>query len=242
MLLYYIRHADPIYNPDSITELGEKQANALVKRLSLYGFDEVYSSSSVRAQMTAKPTLDALNLKLSGIFDWAHESNLWQKLTVPKQDGSDRVDWAFRTSPYMEKFNSNEILSLSFNWYDHPDFKDTKFKEGITDLAKGADSFLLSLGYRHDHENHCFIPENHTDKRVALFAHQGIGLAFLSHILDIPYPIFSTHFDLGHSSVTVIEFKPNQSNNVFPKVLQLSNDSHLFKSDLLTGYQNEIDI
>ena len=45
------------------------------------------------------------------------------------------------------------------------------------------------------------------DKRVALFAHQGFGLAFLSRVLGIPYPMFSTQFDMGHSGMTVIEFK-----------------------------------
>ena len=77
--------------------------------------------------------------------------------------------------------------------------------------------------------------------RIAFFAHQGIGLAFLSHVLDIPYPLFSTRFDFGHSSVTVIEFK-DIGGFVFPKVLQLSNDSHLFKSGISTKYQNEIDL
>ena len=27
MFLYYIRHGDPIYNPDSLTPLGQRQAN-----------------------------------------------------------------------------------------------------------------------------------------------------------------------------------------------------------------------
>ena len=58
MLFFYIRHGDPIYNPDSLTVLGEKQADALAKRLSLYGIDRIYSSSSNRAMLTAKPTCD----------------------------------------------------------------------------------------------------------------------------------------------------------------------------------------
>ncbi len=29
MLLYYIRHGDPIYDPDSLTPLGERQSEAL---------------------------------------------------------------------------------------------------------------------------------------------------------------------------------------------------------------------
>jgi probable phosphoglycerate mutase len=72
---------------------------------------------------------------------------------------------------------------------------------------------------------------------VALFAHQGFGLAFLSHILDIPYPVFSMHFDTTHSGVTVIEFK-NEDGICVPKILTLSNDSHIYKDGLPTNYCN----
>lgn len=41
MILYYIRHADPIYDPDSLTPLGIRQAEALAKRLALYGVEFV---------------------------------------------------------------------------------------------------------------------------------------------------------------------------------------------------------
>ena len=56
MIFYYVRHGDPIYDPDSLTELGHKQAAALAKRFTLTGLDEIYSSTSMRARMTAEPT------------------------------------------------------------------------------------------------------------------------------------------------------------------------------------------
>ena len=77
---------------------------------------------------------------------------------------------------------------------------------------------------------------------MALFAHQGFGLAFLSYILDIPYPTFTTTFDLSHSSVTVVDFGRESHKIIYPKVLQLANDSHLYKEGLLTGYNNGLRI
>ena len=58
MLLFYIRHGDPIYHPDNLTPLGLRQAESVAKRLALFGIDEVYSSSSIRAQLTAQPTAE----------------------------------------------------------------------------------------------------------------------------------------------------------------------------------------
>lgn len=81
--------------------------------------------------------------------------------------------------------------------------------------------------------------ENHNEKRIALFAHQGFGLVFLSTVLRIPYPIFSTHFDMSHTGVTVIEFDDNDGYCI-PKILQLSNDSHLYAEGLPTKYHNSI--
>ena len=56
MILYYVRHGDPIYSPDSLTKLGHEQAKALSKRMAKFGLDEIYSSTSIRARMTAEPT------------------------------------------------------------------------------------------------------------------------------------------------------------------------------------------
>ncbi len=52
MLFFYVRHGDPIYNPDELTPLGHRQAEAVAKRLSLYGIDKIYSSTSDRAYLT----------------------------------------------------------------------------------------------------------------------------------------------------------------------------------------------
>lgn len=55
MLLYIIRHGDPIYAPDSLTPKGHLQAAALAKRLAVHGLDKIFASPLVRAQQTAKP-------------------------------------------------------------------------------------------------------------------------------------------------------------------------------------------
>lgn len=56
MLLFYIRHGDPTYNPDELTPLGKRQAEAAAKRLALYGIDRIFASTSNRAIQTAQPS------------------------------------------------------------------------------------------------------------------------------------------------------------------------------------------
>ena len=85
MIFYYIRHGDPIYDPDSLTPLGTRQAEALSKRLALYGLDKIYCSTSNRAFLTAKPTCELLN-KEAVQLDFANEGYAWRDLTVEKED------------------------------------------------------------------------------------------------------------------------------------------------------------
>ena len=60
MLFIYVRHGAPIYDPDSLTPLGHRQAEAVGKRLALYGLDRIYASTSARAIQTAKPAAELL--------------------------------------------------------------------------------------------------------------------------------------------------------------------------------------
>lgn len=236
MLLFYIRHGDPIYDPDSLTPLGERQAEAVAKRLSLYGIDEIYASSSNRAKQTALPTCEILKKEMN-VLDWCNEHYAWQDLAVPLDDG--RRTWCFYVSKYRELFNSREVREMGMEWYKHPAFADTNFANGMTRIGGEIEHFMRTLGYVHDAEKCGYFAEQPNERRVALFAHQGFGLAFLSLLLDIPYPVFCTHFDMSHTGMTVIEFS-NRQEIACPRLLQLSNDSHLYREGLPTKYHNSI--
>lgn len=235
MLFFLVRHGDPIYKPDSLTELGHKQAAAVAKRFARFGLDEIYSSTSIRAQMTAQPTCDALGLEMQ-LCPWAHEDLVSRDMELVREDG--RKIWAFADPQMKEWFNRPDVLALGKAWYTHPLFANTRFAQGEQRMDQEVDKFFLSLGFRHDRENNCFEKVGQTKERVALFAHQGFGLSFLSSLLGIPYPLFATHMNLSHSSVTVIHFDESRP-KIFAQMLQMSNDSHLYREDLPTKYNHK---
>ena len=238
MFFYYVRHGDPIYDPDSLTPLGHQQAEALAKRLSLYGLDEIYASTSMRAQMTAQPICDILH-KEKNLLDWANEGHVFAEFSVPKEDGN-RM-WVFHSQKYRELLNSPQVRALGAKWYEHPELANGNFAKGVKRVDAETDAFMLQLGFRHDRENACYEVVKPNKSRVALFAHEGFGKVFLSSLLDIPYPEITLRFELGHSSVTVVYFDEN-AEKVIPRVFQWSNDSHLYKEGILTGYHNYYDI
>ena len=223
MRLYYIRHGEPIYEPDSLTSLGEKQAKALVRRLGEVKFDKVFVSSSNRAIQTAIPTCEKQNINYE-ILDWCNEKYAGEEFM--DYDSHGKRYFMKDCDNYKKLFVSREIENLGFSWYEHPAFKDKKCKSGIKRISLKTDEFLEGLGYFHDRENRCFIPKKPNGDTVALFAHEGFGSAFLSNILDIPYPMFCTRFSMCHSGITVVAFD-NCDEAFLPKILTYSNDSHI---------------
>lgn len=236
MILYYVRHGDPIYNPDSLTPLGHRQAEAVAKRLATHGIDEIYSSTSTRAMLTAKPTCEILGLDAKPL-EWCHEACAAKHFWFDSDNGE--KGWAFMQPGYIEKFASKEIVDLGDKWYEHPDFAGKTFKEGIENTKKMAFEFLAEHGFTYDQQKGMYKSTAKGNKRIALFAHQGMGLLLLSIISLIPYPTFSTRFDMTHTGVTVIEF-PEKDGYVLPKILTLSNDSHIYRDGLPTKYNGEM--
>ncbi len=235
MLFFYVRHGDPIYSPDGLTELGHQQAEALVSRMEICNPDRIFASSSNRAIQTAEPTAKKLNKEIE-ILDWCHEKYAIKDFWAESKSGNSF--WCFGLSEYRRLFNSSEVRSLGREWYNHSAFAETNFKVGQERIQKEADNFFATLGYRHVPEEGGYIAERPNDERIALFAHQGFGMIFMSCLLDIPYPIYSTHFDMTHTGVTAIEFEGDGF--VVPKVMQLSNDSHIFKADMETKYDRRV--
>ncbi len=227
MVLYYIRHGDPIYNPDSLTELGYKQAQALAERMVSFSLDEIYTSTSNRAILTAKPTCERLGINPIAL-DFANEGHAWNDLSIGGF-------WLFQDKASIELFASEEIRKMGQNWYNHPVFLPHNFEKGIKRIENAVDEWLLELGYKHDRKNGRYEIVKPNNKNIALFAHQGFGLAFLSSLLDIPYPEFVVRFDICHTGLTAIKFC-DYGSFVIPKVLSFSNEAHLYKNKVPLNY------
>lgn len=236
MLFFYVRHGRPTYNPDALKPVGHRQAEAVAKRLALYGIDKVFASSSNRAIETSRPTCEICEREAT-ILDWCNEGHAFHDTAIELPGGG--CTWAFCNHDYKLKFIDPEVQRLGDEWYNHPFFSETRFKEGIQRVDRETDALFAGLGYRHDRARKVFIPEHPTDERIALFAHEGFGKMFLSSVLDVPYNLFCTRFELSYTGMTVIEFAV-EDDIVVPRVLTHANDSHLYREGLPTHYQNRV--
>lgn len=238
MLLFYIRHGDPIYSPDQLTPLGRRQAEALAKRLALFGVDEIYSSTSTRAMETAQPTCEYMKKELKTL-DWMHENYALQEMTLP--DGEKDRKWCWVHPHYSQVLASREVRAMGERWYEHPALAEFDLGAGPRRIGAELDRWLAGMGLEHDRERGLYrVTADVREKRIALFAHEGVGKLFMSELLDIPYPYYAAHFEMKHSGMTVIAFDEGRGFDfggyARARVLTLSSDAHLYREGLPTNH------
>jgi len=237
MLLYIIRHGDPIYNPDSLTEKGVLQAKALAKRLAVNGLDKIFVSPMVRARQTAQPTCELLNIKPE-IAEWTSEDLAYRDFSYTDESLENGTDWSFNYPKNNQK--TPEILALGDRWYEAEPFCRTKVREGYIRIQQESDKFTEMLGYKRERTLYRILRPS--DERVAVFCHSGFGTVWLSYLLSIHPVLFWSSFGLNHSSITVLEFKNTESGMTAPYCLTLSDTSHLYADGLPLEFCNEIKI
>ena len=235
MLLYIVRHGDPIYEPDSLTELGKLQEKALVKRFSVYGLDRVYTSPLERAKMTAAPTCEALGITPE-VLDWTSENLTFDDFSVPCPGGG--RTWSFG-SVRNTVYKNSESDWLGEKWYEAFPFCNCNAKAGFERIQRGSDAFLSSLGYTRD--GMIYRIDRPSEEKVAVFCHYGTGTTWIAHLLGLTPPAVWSTFLINHSSLTVFRFPNDKEGFISPMCLALSDCSHLYEAGLPMKYENWIE-
>ncbi len=233
MLFFYIRHGAPTYVPDALTPLGKRQAEAVARRLQTHGIDRIFSSTSTRVMQTAEPLCEILQKPLTTLA-FAHESLAYADFKV--ETAPEKSTWVFNNPEYRKLMQSAEVRALGDRWYEHP--KLTCFAPGYHRIAAEGTAFFRSLGYERIEGSGAFRAVAPTEERVALFAHQGFGLAFFSWLLNIPYPQFCTQFDFCHTGMSVVTFD-EEDGLCYPKLLSHAETGHLYQAHLPLNYNNK---
>ena len=234
MLLYIVRHGDPIYETDSLTERGKLQAKAVGKRMFDIGIDRIFSSPMGRAMETADPACQLLGLE-KNIEDWARE--IQDERLTPFPDGKMKSITLVQNTYYLENGNINLPYERSF---ECAGINQSRMKSAVKFIEENGKVFLEKLGYRE--ENGVWRILRNNEEKVALFCHAAFARAWLSTLLHIPLHIMWASFEYTHTGVTVVEFKNNDNGFTAPRCLCYSDMSHLYAAGLDTKYNNKIEI
>jgi broad specificity phosphatase PhoE len=222
MRLYIIRHGDPDYTTDRLTEIGQREAQALAKRLANERLTHIYSSPLGRARETMSYTAETAKL-IPSIEEWTRELAWWIPWETPRE-GIAAWDLDGEIIRGQERYPSHD------DWHTLKYFENPVFRAGYDSLCERSDDLLRHHGYdRADGRYRCARP-NHD--RIAVFCHGGFGLTWLAHLLALPLPLVWSGFWLPPSSVTTVLFDERSPEWAVPRCIGLGDVSHLYAAGL----------
>jgi len=234
MLLYIVRHGDPDYKNDCLTERGLIQAEAVGKRIAACGINEIYSSPMGRARQTAAPACRLLGLNCH-IEDWAHEVE--EERLTPEPYGKPISVSMVQNTYYRE----NGGIDLPYDRaFEAVGFRKSEMDVATARIAAGGRDFLERLGYKEENGVYRILRNN--EDKVALFCHTVMARAWLSTLLHIPIHLMWAGFQMTHTGVTVLEFKNNENGVTAPYCRCFSDMSHLYAEGLDMLHDNKISL
>ncbi len=221
MKLLIIRHGDPDYEHDSLTETGWNEAKLLAVRLyKTESIKEFYVSPMGRARDTASLTLKKFGQE-AVILPWLREFNeaLIRRPDVPKRD---MISWDWLPQDWTK-----EPLFYDFeHWLDANVFRISSVPEVFHQVTSSLDEFLLNHGYRH--EGNLFRVDHASPDTIAFFCHFGVECVLLAHLLHIS-PMQLWHgFCAAPSSVTTIYTEERRKGYAQFRVSSFGDISHLY--------------
>lgn len=219
MRLHIVRHGDPDYQTDDLTVLGHAEAEALAGRMAGLPLVKLYSSPLGRARATAKHTADRVGLPVE-ILGWAGEPG---HLQAPRDaDAASERVVAWDILPHRilaeEKARGAGTLPGLF-----PAPQTDAF---MTEVRAGWTALLAEWGVRQTEEG--LVAEGRLHRNdVALFCHNGLGLALLSIIVGLPLSAMWRAFCVAPTSVTTVLLEQYAQNRINPRVLCVGDTGHL---------------
>lgn len=176
MRILFIRHAEPDYSTDSLTEKGLREAQLLVPRMEKEHFDVCYCSSMGRARQTAQPFLTKLN-RTAVYCDWLREFE--HPVTLP--DGTVKhIPWDLAPAVWSaesEHFDKDV-------WYLSRIARSGHLEEFQKQVIDGFDAILAEHGYVYrDGVIFDAVKPNHDT--LLFVCHFGVMSVILGHLLGM---------------------------------------------------------
>ena len=217
MKIYFIRHGDPDYRHDCLTELGHKQAQAAAERLKHSEIERVYSSTCGRAFQTAEYTANKLGLE---VIPCEFMTELGWKSIDGEPIVSNGNPWEITDS-----FISEGKPLTDENWFEKEPFSRSIVVGRGRSAFEKFDELLSELGYKREGYYYRVTSEE-VCKNIAMFSHGGSSTAVLAHLLNIPFPQICGLFRMNCASVIILELSCKVGELVAPKLLLFNDTKH----------------
>lgn len=219
MRILIIRHGDPDYEKDSLTEKGWREAEFLAEKMEKERVLAFYLSPLGRAQDTASCTLRRMHAS-GKTLGWLREFHApifdrkTKKLCGP---------WDLKPSFYTTQDDLYDVNK----WVDTPFMRSgIRVKSEYARVCKGLDKVLKAHGYdRHGKYYKAISPNMDT---IVFFCHFGVECVMLSHLLHISPVSLWQGFCAAPSSVTTLYSEEREEGIAVFRCASFGDVSHLY--------------
>lgn len=219
MILMIIRHGDPDYEHDTLTETGRAEAKALAERLKAHPeIAAFYVSPLGRAQATAQYTLDALH-RTAETLPWLRE---FEAPILHPDTGDTRVPWDWLPAVWTQEAA----------FYDKEQWAETEIMQrfGVGTEAKcvydGLDTLLAKHGYVR--AGNIYRAERPNNDTVALFCHFGVECVMLGHLIGASPMVLWHGLCAAPTSVTVLSTEERRAGIASFRMNAFGDTGHLY--------------
>lgn len=221
MKIVIIRHGDPDYEKDSLTEKGFREAELLSNKISKMDVKAFYVSPLGRARDTANVTLKKMGRT-------AKTLSFLREFHSPVID----INTKKRVIPWdlMPKHWTSVDDFLDFEkWADTDFMKSGKVKNEYIRVTKEFDKVLKSHGYQKNGRYFKVLDAN--KDTIVFFCHFGVECVLLSHLLCISPVILWHSFVAAPTSVTTLISEEREKGSAYFRCRSFGDLSHLYASD-----------
>ena len=221
MKILFIRHGDPDYEADSLTEKGWREAKALADRMEKLDIQKFYCSPLGRARDTAGVTLRRMK-RNAEVCDFLQEFRY--RIEDPRT-GKPRGAWDL----YPSDWTKQEELFHKDLWWQSPMMQTgAEIKPRYDEVCTGLDQLIKRHGYRRD--GYLYRAEEANTDTIAVFCHLGVMCIMLSHLLHCAPTIFWQGSFVAPTSVTMLETEERDEGTAVFIIRCVGDTGHLYKA------------
>lgn len=218
MRIVIVRHGDPNYEIDSLTETGWEEARLVAERIAQLDVAQFYVSPLGRARDTASCTLKKLG-RTAITYDWLRE---FPPLIHRPDRERPSICWDWLPQDWT---GESRFYSVT-DWLEVDAIKESSVKEEYQKVCNGMDELLASYGYVRE-GNYYRVEKANTDT-IVFFCHFGVECVILSRLLNVSPMILWHGFCAAPSSVTTIYTEERRKGIASWRVSEFGDTSHLY--------------
>lgn len=219
MRLIIIRHGDPDYSIDSLTEKGWREAELLAERICRLEVKDFYVSPLGRARDTASLTMKRLG-RTAVECDWLKEFP--PQIFRPDVKGRKIIAWDW----LPEDWTADE------RYFDRKQWCETEImREGGVDkeyryVTDCFDALLAEHGYVREGE--LYRAEKSNRDTLVFFCHFGLECVLLSHLMNVSPMVLWHNTCAAPTSVTTVYTEERRQGKASFRVGSFGDISHLY--------------